>query len=149
MFYHRILFLSQIWIWTIVKHVRLMPLDHLHVLVWCVNPSIWYGLTHELDSTLLEHTPHVVPHVLTLQAESSLQFQIQALAKSGASGITHWKRMTKKLTQKSLHTAPKQFHTSCQVQERNRPNKWQERWCHRSEWPFQGSANAWGYPRHH
>jgi hypothetical protein len=35
-------------------------------------------------STLLEHTPRVVPHVFALQAESSLQFQIQA--KSGASG---------------------------------------------------------------
>jgi hypothetical protein len=29
----------------------------------------------------------VVPHVFALQAESSLQFQNQAVAKSGASGI--------------------------------------------------------------
>jgi hypothetical protein len=44
-------------------------------------------LTHELRRNLLEHTPRMVPHVFTLQVESSLQFQNQALAKSSASGI--------------------------------------------------------------
>jgi hypothetical protein len=106
MFYHRILFFSQIRIWTIVKWAQFLPLECLHVLIRCANPSIWYSLTHELVSTLLEHTLHVVPHVFTLQAESSLQFQNQAIAKLGASGIKLWKRMTEKLTQKLLHTAP-------------------------------------------
>jgi hypothetical protein len=44
-------------------------------------------LTHKLVSTLLEHTPRMVPHVFALQAESSLQFPNQAVAKSGALGI--------------------------------------------------------------
>jgi hypothetical protein len=35
------------------------------------------------------------------------------------------------------------------VQERSRPNKWQERWCHRSEWHRQGSVYGQGYLRHH
>jgi hypothetical protein len=95
-------------------------------------------------STLLEHTPHVVPHVFALQEESSLQFQNQAVAISGASGIKLWKRMTEKLTQKSLHTAMPH-----RVQECSRPSKWQERWCHRSEWPCQGSAYGQGYLRQH
>jgi hypothetical protein len=82
------------------------PLDYLQVLIWCVNLSIWYGLTNELVSTLLKHIPHVVPHVFTLQVESSLQFQNQALPKSDVSEIKLWKMMTKKLTQKSLHTGP-------------------------------------------
>jgi hypothetical protein len=38
-------------------------------------------------STLLEHTPRVVLHVFALEAESSLQFQNQAVAKSSALGI--------------------------------------------------------------
>jgi hypothetical protein len=56
MFYHHILFFSQIRIWTIAKQAHLLPLDRLHVLLRCANPSIWYGLTHELHSILLEHT---------------------------------------------------------------------------------------------
>jgi hypothetical protein len=40
----------------------------------------------------------VVLHVFALQAKSSLRFWNQAVAKSGASGIKLWKRMTKKLT---------------------------------------------------
>jgi hypothetical protein len=35
-------------------------------------------------SSLFKRTPRVVPHVFALQTESSLQFQNQAVAKSGA-----------------------------------------------------------------
>jgi hypothetical protein len=104
MVYHCILFFGQIRISTIAERAYLLPLECLHVHIWCTNLSIWYGLTHELVSTLLEHTPGVVLHVFALQVESSLQFQNQA--KLGASGIKIWKRVTEKLTQKSLHTAP-------------------------------------------
>jgi hypothetical protein len=92
MFYHGILFFSQIRIWIIVERAQLLPLNSLQVLIRCANPSIWYGLTHKFVTTLLEHTPHVVLHVFTLQAESSLQFQNQALAKSGVSGINFFKK---------------------------------------------------------
>jgi hypothetical protein len=44
-------------------------------------------LTHELVSTLLKHTPRMVPHVFALQVESSLEFQNQAVAMSSAPRI--------------------------------------------------------------
>jgi hypothetical protein len=82
MFHHCVLFFSQIHIWTIVKRIHLLPCECLQVFVRCMNPSIWYWLTHELRSTLIKHTPHVVQLVLTRQAESSLRIQIHALPKS-------------------------------------------------------------------
>jgi hypothetical protein len=45
-------------------------------------------------STLLKHTPRMVPHVFALQEESSLQVQNQA--KSGASGDTTLKKGDRK-----------------------------------------------------
>jgi hypothetical protein len=45
-------------------------------------------LTHTLHSTLTEHTLRMVHLVLTLQAESSLQFQIQAFPKSDVKNKT-------------------------------------------------------------
>jgi hypothetical protein len=54
MFYHRILFISQIRIWTIMERAQLLPLERLQVLIRCANPSIWYSLTHKAMSTLLE-----------------------------------------------------------------------------------------------
>jgi hypothetical protein len=109
MFYHCILFLSQIRIWTIMEGAYLLLLDRLHVLVRSVNPSIWYGLTHKLVSIILEHSPRLALHVFAFRMKSSLQFENQALAKSGVSGLKLWKRMTKKLTQKLLHTAHWEF----------------------------------------
>jgi hypothetical protein len=89
-----------------VERAHLLPLNRLQVLIRCANTSISYGLTNEHVRTLLGHTPQMVLHVFALQVKSSLQFHNQALPKSGALGIKLSKMMTKKLTQKSLHTAP-------------------------------------------
>jgi hypothetical protein len=40
MFYHHILFFSQIRILTIAEQTQLLPLDRLQVLIRCVNSSI-------------------------------------------------------------------------------------------------------------
>jgi hypothetical protein len=74
-----------------------------------------------------------------------------AILKSSISKVRCVRDKTfKKILLRSCSTLPRKwFHTSHQEQEHSQPSKWQESWCHRSEWPRQGSAYARGYLRHH